>query len=103
MFGEILSIKVAAAILAGAAVATGGVAIQSTATLQAQHANGPAADQSASGKGEGHGAVMSALAHSIPGGPGKGALISAAAKTHGLTVSAEARANASAHAGADAK
>ena len=103
MFGEILSIKVAAAILAGAAVATGGVAIQSTATLHAEHSTKPTTDQSASGKGEGHGELISTLAHATVGGPGKGAVISTEAKTHGLTVSAEARANASAHAGTDAK
>ena len=103
MLGQILTIKVAAAILAGAAVATGGVAMQSAVTLHADHSSAPATDKSASGKGQGQGELISALAHSTPGGPGKGAVISAAAKTHGLTVSAEARANANAHARTDAK
>jgi hypothetical protein len=92
MFGEILTIKVAAAILAGAAVVTGGAAIQSTAALHADRSSAPATDTSASGKGQGD--LISSLAHSTLGGPGKGAVISTAAKTHGLTVSAEARANA---------
>ena len=98
MLAQMLTIKVAAAILAGAAVATGGAAIQSTVTLHAEHSNGQAADESARGKGEGHGALISALAHSTASGPGKGAVISAAAKTHGAAVSAEARLNATTHA-----
>lgn len=79
MLGQIISGKLAAAILA-AAVATTGAA--------------GAAALSHTGADNGQGATISALAKSIPGGPGKGAQISAAAKGHGQTVSAAAKAKA---------
>ena len=99
MFGQMLSGKVLAVVFASA-VATGGAAAavanptdpQSTQTTAAEHGRqqGPVAE---TGKGNGQGAKISALAKSIPGGPGKGAQISAAAKGHGQAVSAEAKKN----------
>ena len=113
MLGQIISAKAAAAVLAGAVATSGAAALGSTiadgqqshssaaptqtsATLSADRQNGPAADDT--GKGKGQGAKISALAKSTPGGPGKGAIISAAAKGHGQAVSAEARKNGKAHA-----
>lgn len=108
MIGHILSGKaLAAAILAGA-VATGGAAAATAPTpsdsashagsaVQNEQQNGSADETGPTeqtGKGNGQGATISALAKSIPGGPGKGAQISAAARGHGQTVSAAARNNA---------
>ena len=106
MLGQIISAKVAAVVIAGAALATrGAAAVASTvsdnhnsagrATVAASTQNGPS-DKDGNGKGQGD--KISALARSTPGGPGKGAVISAAAKGHGKAVSAEASKNGKAHA-----
>lgn len=100
MLGQIISGKLAAAILAGAVATTG-----AAATSQAPADNGAAhrntVDQTGhndttneTGSGKGQGATISALAKSIPGGPGKGAQIGAAAKGHGQAVSADAKSKA---------
>lgn len=107
MVGHVLSGKVLAAVLASV-VATGSAAAATVAAPAASHdsqtggsheqvakngeQNGPVANET--GTGNGQGATISALAKSIPGGPGKGAQISAAARGHGQAVSAEARKNA---------
>ena len=101
MFGQILSGKVLAAVLAGAVVTGGAATVASSTdvrsgqdqTTAAQHGEqqAPVAE---TGKGNGQGSKISALAKSIPGGPGKGAQISAAAKGHGQAVSAAAKKNA---------
>lgn len=112
MIGHILTGKALAAILTGA-VATGGAAAvtvanpANSASQAASHAraatpagpqNGPSGPQNGpsdeTGAGNGQGPKISALAKSIPGGPGKGALISAEARGHGQAVSAAARKNA---------
>ena len=103
MFGQILTVKVAAAVLASVAVATGGVAVHSTVASHAEHSSTPAAHENASGHGNGQGAAISILAHSTASGPAKGAVISAVATLHGPAVSAHARANATADASTDEK
>ena len=106
MLGQIISAKVAAAIIASAAVATGGAAaaggagsethnVGTQSTVASSRENGPSDKD---GKGKGQGDKISALARSTLGGPGKGAIISAAAKGHGKAVSAEASKNGKAHA-----
>lgn len=108
MLGQIISAKVAAVVLAGAVV-TGGAAAAAHVdnAVSSDHRAGTAAEIGAANgrtspqgqpeagdNGKGQGGTISALAKSIPGGPGKGAQISAAAKGHGQTVSADAKANA---------
>jgi hypothetical protein len=106
VLGQIISAKLVAAIVAGAAVASSGAAaVASTvsdshsvalqATGETSRQNGPSDKD---GKGRGQGDKISALARSTPGGKGKGAIISAAAKGHGKTVSAAASKNGKAHA-----
>lgn len=106
MLGQIISAKVAAAVITGAAIATSGAAaVASTVsdshdsaartTVGASTQNGPNDND---GKGKGQGDKISALARLTPGGKGKGAIISAAAKGHGKAVSADASKNGKAHA-----
>ena len=102
MFGSIMSAKVAAAVLAGV-VATGGAATAAhlETNAGANHRSDIEAtpdrpddvdldvdtdtdkDNGHKDMDKGNGDLISALAKSIPGGPGKGARISAAAKAHG--------------------
>ena len=103
MLGITLSAKVAAAILAGLALVTGGAAVHGSVALHAEHSSTPAAREHTNGQGNGQGAVISALAHSTVSGPDKGAVISAVAKLHGPTVSAHARANVTADTSTDEK
>jgi uncharacterized protein YcfJ len=120
MFGSIMTAKVAAAVLAGVVATTGAAAAAHVETdASADHRSDverltpvrPAdvdndkdvdkdkvvekdkvVDKGHVDMDKGLGDVISALAKSIPGGPGKGAQISAAAKTHGDTTSDAAKA-----------
>jgi hypothetical protein len=87
MLGQIIGARIAAVVIVGAALAATGAAAST------QHDPGDN-----DGKSKGQGDRISALARSTPGGPGKGAIISAAAKGHGKAVSAEASKNGKAHA-----
>lgn len=116
MFGSIMSAKVAAAVLAGVVATSGAAAAAHFETdARADHRSDvermtparPAdvdndkdvdidkdkdVDNGHIDMDKGIGDIISALAKSIPGGPGKGAKISAVAKTHGDSTSDAAKA-----------